>query len=544
MIHIPKKHQPFIESISIFILSTALFMCCIADQEVVGFESRFYLFALEMWRHGFSWFPSTYLQPYPDYPGLSTWLIVLFSKLDGGLDKFSAVLPTAMTAGMVVVMTYQIGALQCKRWGLYAASLLLFTLGFIKNARSISLDMYITLLTAICFYLMYSAEVFRQPKRVYWVFLCLLVGFLFRGPIGLVMPAGVVFTYLLVQKNYKDLAYFSVAAAALLGLCIAGLLLLAYFVGGEHFANDVWRMQVLGRMGSSGIPIYYYFLESFFGYAITYPIAVFVLIGLLTKNYRRSPHTTQQQFLFQVAGWVGVIILGMSLPGDKKLRYILPLVPALALLAAYPISSRQTEKYFVWLRRVVLSVLFCLPALLAATLFYLDYAHLYHEYLKEVPQVAMRNSLLVMQLLAIGSLHSHDIMRRVSIIFATALISFLLVYIYIVEPVNLDVEGSREVVQAVEQIRLKNKARMAFYRLGEDGLPIKYVINMTDEEKPIFLQTSDELFAYKAPAVVLTTSQNFNELVRNRAAMFDVLLKGKMGHVDIVVFRSKRLNGK
>ena len=33
--------------------------------EIIRFESRFYLFALEMWRHGISWFPTSYTIPIP-----------------------------------------------------------------------------------------------------------------------------------------------------------------------------------------------------------------------------------------------------------------------------------------------------------------------------------------------------------------------------------------------------------------------------------------------------------------------------------------------
>ena len=47
------------------------------NQGYIGFETRFALFAREMFANGPSWFPATFGQPYPDYPAISTLLIYL-----------------------------------------------------------------------------------------------------------------------------------------------------------------------------------------------------------------------------------------------------------------------------------------------------------------------------------------------------------------------------------------------------------------------------------------------------------------------------------
>jgi len=89
--------------LSIFIVSLFLFTWGVNSQEIISFDSRFYLFALEMWRHGISWFPTTYLEPYPDYTVASTVLIYGAASLFGGLTKFTAVLPSAIAAAITVV---------------------------------------------------------------------------------------------------------------------------------------------------------------------------------------------------------------------------------------------------------------------------------------------------------------------------------------------------------------------------------------------------------------------------------------------------------
>src|SRR5687768_3598086 len=83
--------QSIFDGICIFILGLMCFTFGLSHQEIIGFEARFYLFALEMFRHGISWFPMTYHHPYPDYPVTSTLFIYGLSQVMGGLNKGVAV---------------------------------------------------------------------------------------------------------------------------------------------------------------------------------------------------------------------------------------------------------------------------------------------------------------------------------------------------------------------------------------------------------------------------------------------------------------------
>src|ERR1700733_6241239 len=78
--------RDLLSKIGLFFCSLVLFIWGLRQQEIIGFDSRFYLFAQEMLRNGMSWFPTTYHQPYPDYTGASTWLICVSANLFGGLN--------------------------------------------------------------------------------------------------------------------------------------------------------------------------------------------------------------------------------------------------------------------------------------------------------------------------------------------------------------------------------------------------------------------------------------------------------------------------
>jgi 4-amino-4-deoxy-L-arabinose transferase-like glycosyltransferase len=318
----------------LFLLSLFFFTWGLNTQEITSFDARFYLFAKEMWRNGMSGFPTTYGQPYPDYPVTSTLLIYLTAQLAGGLNKLIAVLPSALAAAWTVVLTYRIGALHDRRWGLSAACFILMTIMFLKCARSISLDMYPTMITAWCFYIVSS----RKTRSVCpgSLFLLLALSFSFRGPIGLVMPAGVVWSFYLLDRQWKKLVLFGIGALFLLSICTIVLFSFAYHVGGAVFLQDVIRMQAAGRIDNAYQPIYFYFTNSLGNYAISYPLALLVIAGILWTSRRIQ----DKAILLKLLGWTLIIMVGMSIPGDKKARYILPMVPAIALIAAYPFARK------------------------------------------------------------------------------------------------------------------------------------------------------------------------------------------------------------
>lgn len=357
----------------IFLVSLFLFTYGINHQEVISFDSRFYLFALEMWQNGPTWFPITYHQPYPDYTSASTFLIYLSACLLGGMSKLAAVLPTAIAAALTMVMTYKIAALHDKRWGFAALCFMLLTFTFFKAARGIALDLYPTVITASCFYLVYSADKLSKPARRNWIYPLIFLSFVFRGPIGLVMPVGVVCVYYLLQKKYQTFFKVGFISLFILVLCSISLLMLAYHVGGSDFMRDVLRMQVVGRMGENKLPFYFYFTNGMANYALAFPVAVMVLLGLwFSQDKKWMPAFAGMTVL---AGWMLVILIGMSIPGEKKTRYILPFVPAIALIASYPFLEYVSVKNMKLLALTVIVFVLTMFTVVEPLELYRDRAH-------------------------------------------------------------------------------------------------------------------------------------------------------------------------
>jgi 4-amino-4-deoxy-L-arabinose transferase-like glycosyltransferase len=519
------RNQNLFTAAGLFCTGLLLFTFGLAQQEIIGFESRFYLFALEMWRHGVSWFPTTYGDYYPDYPVTATLLIDAAAHLTGRLNKFSAILPSAIAAALTLSITYLIGTLHHPRWGWYAVFFLLLTNTFFMEARTISPDQYIGMLTALAFYLVDRSALLRQRAPFWGIIFIFAAGFAVRGPIGLVVPAGVICIYYLLENNFRQFWKAGFTAVAILLVCSVVLLSVAAHVGNLAFVKEVLRMQVYGRLGKlAPVPWYFYFYESLGAYALTYPLAILVLLGL-----RQKAVANDLRPLLKFAGWAAVVIIGLTIPSGKKIRYILAAAPALSLLAAYIfIAPRQV--YFLILRRVVLGIFICLPLACFLALIFLLRHNPQNNFLELLPYGKL--------LFAFGGLFVLSFLYRkqTEIASAIAASAFMLAYIAVAEPVNLELNKTHAFVAQVEAARLQQHAVLVFYQQSRDTLPIKYLINMNHEEEPLFFSTPEDIAHQQQPVYFIITPQFAAALPKDTASKLKEIYAGQLGHDKVSVF--------
>lgn len=504
-----------IDALIIFFCAMLIFTVGLWQQEIIGFESRFYLFAIEMLRDGVSWFPTTYREPYPDYPGTATFFIYLMARLLGGLNKFTAVLPTAIAAATTVTTTYLIGALHMRRWGWYAVGFLLFTLAFVSEARTISLDMWVVACTTLAFYLAYSAQLTQKNPSWYWMMLLFIGSFAVRGPLGIVIPTGVLVIFYLLEKDFKHCLLIGLLGA--LGIVVGTiiLLMLAYHVGNIAFLQDVLRMEILGRMQAYQTPPYYfYFLESWGAYAVTYPLAIAVLIGAML-----APKTPYGRFLQVLLGWVLVILIGLSIPADKKVRYILAIAPPLALLCSYLWVVVPSTRYFMGLQRIFMGICAVFPLL---GLIALSVLHTHHVALS---YTALTISLLILQSAMV-------IARQKDIIFALAVVTFLWMNLSVIEVINQNLNQTHRFVEHIEALRQQAHAKLVFYAEEKDGLVIKYLVNMPVAARPEFMMNT----TFTSHIFFVTKAENFAALPLSVRSSLHIIAKGNIGHDPVIVF--------
>ena len=508
-------------------------------QEFVGFDCRFAVFAQEMLRNGPTFFPTTYGRPYPDYPGTSTFLIYLVSLPFGKITHFTAVLPTAVVSAIVLVLIYKIGATHSRKWGAFAVLFALFTIEFFSYSRSISTDQYVILSTVLCFYLAYSADIYKRQKRLLFIPLFFIFGFAFRGPIGLIIPAGVVCSYYLYNRDFRKFALMSSLSVLLLVLCSIALLAVAKYQGGDAYAKQVIEAQVTGRIsGGAKHWIGYYFTESFGRYALSYPFAVLAIIVLFKKIF--TGKDGEYRLLALLVIWIMVVLVGMSVPSARKIRYVIPMIPAVALVGSYVFIIPLQNNVLSGVKNIFLG--FCSWFPLGIVIFSLSALVLSKKFdsllgANYLISAAFTILLALASWVLSGKLKNND--RKDIALMAVGTLTFIITVICIIEPIDYYHRNTRPFVEKVEALQAVKSGEIVFYKIGADSEAVKFMANLDKPIKPQFISIPDDILKYHQPAYFIALKSDFEQLPENIKSRMKLLNIGKIGHDDCVVFVSQ-----
>jgi 4-amino-4-deoxy-L-arabinose transferase-like glycosyltransferase len=507
--------------------------------EFIGFDCRFAVFAQEMLRNGPTFFPTTYGNAYPDYHGTSTFLIYLVSLPFGKVTPFTAILPTAIVSALVLVFIYKIGAIHSRRWGLAAVLFALFTIEFFSLSRSISIDQYTTLSTVISFYIVYSASVYKKQKRLWLIPFLFMAGFAFRGPIGLIIPASVVCSYYLYNKDYENFAFIAFESVILLVIYTLILLAAAWYQGGETFVKRVIETQVTGRIGSNAKHWFgYYFTESFARYAISFPFAFLVVAALYRKIFKRV--NPECKLLCSLIIWVLVILIGISITGTKKIRYILPIIPAISLIGSYIFVDSSPKSILYSIKKIFLQFCSWFPfgttaVILSAWILSNRFAFLSGaDYL----MAAILTTILAV-VSWILNIKLKDNFTRDFMFLAIGTITFIIIIVGINEPINYHRNITKPFVKKVENLRSQQYGEIIFYRIYPDNEAIKFMANLDKPITPGFTNNTKDILTISKPVYFIALQKDFTALPENITPYIKLLDFGKIGRDDCVIFVCK-----
>ncbi|XHF34022.1 glycosyltransferase family 39 protein [Pseudomonas chlororaphis] len=510
------------------LLAFLLFIAGVYGQAPIGFDSRFVLFAQEMLRHGPSIFPTTYGEPYADYSSLSTLFIWLLSLPFGTVNSLTAWLPSAVAGAVIVTLMYRLLAPSSVRWAVVSIALLMLTSTLITETRAVSQDLMLAAVAFSVFYLGYAHDHFAAGRRWPLVFILLLLGFGIRGPIGLVVPTGMLCSYYLLDRQWSRLLTFGVLASLLLAACVGLLLWLAEVSGGPAFRQDVIRMQYMGRMdGSEGVSgSLYYFTSSLGNYALAYPLALLALVAAwLSKPSQRGPALRLVQYC-AAAGLI--VMLGLSIPQAKKARYLLPMLPMAAIIAAYPFQVVH-GRVFAWLRVAMQGLWLLIPALLIALLWVAK--RRFPESLTDLTPV-----MIVLGLLQLAALSRLWLPRwRTEVLALSAVLAVWSAYALVFEPVERQLYDTRSFSQAAMARIHEQPAPLVLHGMGKDAKAIKFMVNVEQDLQPLFTETTQALEALKGPAWLMMDRSDLQALQGTPLGALQPVLSGRFDKNDYVL---------
>jgi len=522
----------------IFLAGLFVFTFATSYLEFLRMDCRFGVFANEMKEYGIGLFPTLYGKAYTDYPATQTILIYLSSRLFGGLSMFTASLPSAIAGALTLSFIYLIGALRSRRVGFYGVIFSFLTYGFLSAARSPSTDIFITAVTACVFYITHNSEERNAKVPLLFIPFLLAAGFAFRGPIGLIIPAAVIFAYYAVSGKYKKAVIGGILSGVVLLLCVAAFYYAALHQGGKEFADEIINSQIHSRM-SKQKHIFYYFTDAFGVYSLAYPLALIVIVSSWKKLFSRSDDK-DIKFIKQLSAWAFIIMLGLSVPGTKHMRYILPVIPALSLICAFIFEEATNGSFIPFFRRFLIKTVMILT-FICAILF--PIAHIVFKSITLPIEVNIAFLIPAFILLAITMSVYHSLKKNMTPekkslgLLALAALSFVLLDISFIEPLYQGIESSSAFVKKTEFQRILSGSNLFFYRTGPDGEDIKYMVNTERPVIPGFISSPDDIEALSATDIIISGESEFDKLPPEIKDNCLSVCRGKMGHRKFISFQ-------
>lgn len=476
----------------IFVLGLIAYLSGLSYQEFTKIDVRYALFIAEMKQYTIGIFPTLYNKPYTDYPSLGI-LFMYFASLGGNyINMFTAALPGGIMSTITLVIMYLIGSRISKQTGWYSVIISFLSIEYLSLVRGPSLDVYVVFTTTLSFYLVYSADLDKKWRRLFFVPLCFIFGFAFRGPLGFMIPAAVVCGYYLINCKLKQCVIFVVLSIFLAFICMGILIYLSYLQGGKELVQCFLNDQILNRTKSNDYFLYY-FIDGLGTYSIIYPLGLFVFIVYLKKlikNFKDDSLTIH--FLRSVSVWMMIILILMTIPGAKNPRYIVSIIPPACLLSSFifvnydKITMFDKLKWFLlWICRIAP---FACLSVFTVSIIVLQTMRINIPF--DIPI-----TLIAFAILSVCIIIIQKKVKRENISFALLSIMaciMVCLQIMILEPIEQSVEGASKFATEIENIREKNKSQVWFFEFGPDGDELKFLVNIPLEKRfiPQFIDSS------------------------------------------------------
>jgi hypothetical protein len=271
----------------------------------------------------------------PSKPPLFHWSAASVVWVTGSLNEVTIRFPSALYATLGVLLIYWLGRkIFDAKTALLGAAILATMMIYQDQALSARVDMtlcFFVTLNLVLFYSLYRG--FLTNPIWFYVFYALVgVGTLAKGPLGLVLPALVAGSFLIMQRKWDWFKKFCFHPGVILAFVLAiGWYVIAVTRGGEGFFNRQILQENLGRfVGGSGHshPIYYYV-----PYLFSQSLPWSLFLPLLLWDVFKAPIRPDDDRLF-LKLWFLVMFAFFSISVGKRPVYLLPLFPALSLLLA------------------------------------------------------------------------------------------------------------------------------------------------------------------------------------------------------------------
>ncbi len=275
-------------------------------------------------------------QTYLNKPPLFFWMESLssayFASMFGSLEVALRIPESLFSLG-TLLLTYHLGVILFSPLaGFWAGVVVTTTYLFYWYGRLVLMDPGLTLFMTAGLYGWARATLLEKQDWWYVVgFVFLAGGTMFKAAHALLLPCLVLLVFFVWQREWSVLRRWP---------CYVGLMVFLamvipyYWVLGPEFRENFFFKESVDRVMSEPTvgnqPFYYYFMVVWFDF---FPWSVLIPSTLALLWYAR-PFTPKSKELFLLV-WILVYFAAFSVAHGKTERYLLPIVPPMALAIGY-----------------------------------------------------------------------------------------------------------------------------------------------------------------------------------------------------------------
>ena len=326
-------------------------------------------------------------EPRLNKPVFFYWLQVLSGRLFG-FNELSARFPSFLAGLAFLWLIYRIGSLLYdKKTGLIAMLIGATSFEIYVLSRQSVTDMCLAFFMTLAIYgyvSVYKAE--KNDGKWYLFYIGTALAVITKGPVGLLLPGAVVFSIMLVQRDFSLIKKLHIIKGIIIFILIASpwYILVLIQHGFKFFRvflieNNFLRFVTPMYKHTGGI--WYYIPVLLLGF---FPWVFFLLLSVhrhlnWMKEKKISLLGKKNPLSFSALlniAWFAVYFIFFSISGSKLPAYILGLFPALSLLTASGLSlphKRKTSCIFVSIHYVYLGLVVVSLMLILRYCFFQDW---------------------------------------------------------------------------------------------------------------------------------------------------------------------------
>ena len=287
-------------------------------------------------------------------PILFYWLVSL-SYLAFGISNFGVRFPSAIFGILTVILTFNIGRkLFDRKTGFLAAGLLATFAIFFMYARYASPDMALTFFVTYSIYLFLKASKGVEANRRFFIFFFVVLGLatLNKGYVGFTLPLIVVCAFIISTKKWKLLKAMNIPMGIFIILAIAlPWYVLMYKLHGEKYLNHIFVRETIMRIfyapdNERGLAFlasyskrFFYYIPILLGWFA--PYSLFLPNAIVDAFKSKNTYSREKDSYKLILSFFFGIFVFFTLISVKEYHYMLPLVPACALIVARYLVNLQ-----------------------------------------------------------------------------------------------------------------------------------------------------------------------------------------------------------